>query len=109
VTLYLNWHTITYDSADFNNDGVIDPLAVPNGGFEVPLANDPTKPAQWDLTGAPLARLVASRTGMWGSSALRLDNVTAAQRLISAPIDLATDRRAAPAAVEAGAEVHFAD
>lgn len=85
VTLDLNGFTVTYGTA-------ASPV-VPNGGFETGLANDATKPANWDITSAPAAQRVAARTGMWGSYMLQLNNFTSTQTITSEWIPIAEANR----------------
>ena len=83
VTLDLNGHDVTYGDAQL-------PVVV-NGGFEQAAANGSIP--GWNVSGAPSARLESARTGMWGSSMLRLGPFNSAQRLISDPIAIPTAGR----------------
>lgn len=75
VTLDLNGFTVTYGNAASP--------ALPNSGFETALPSDATKPANWDLTGAPTAHLATARTGMWGTKMLQITSFSTNQTITS--------------------------
>lgn len=76
VTFDLNGHTVTYGNSA--------PIVVPNGGFE--SGTSATDIAGWDVSGAPGAKRVAARAGMWGDWMLRMENISTTQTIVSQPI-----------------------
>jgi hypothetical protein len=107
VTLNLNWHTVTYGTGDYNNDGTSDLPALPNGGFDQGLPGDPTKPKDWDISGAPSAHLVPARAGMYGQM-LEITDLSSDRTIISAPVTLPVANRQYAATITGFAPYGFA-
>ncbi len=76
ITFNLNGYTVTYDTAA--------PITVTNGGFE--QGTSPTDIPGWNVSQAPGAVRVAAPTGMWGSWALELPNISSTETISSSAI-----------------------
>lgn len=76
VAFDLNGHTVTYDNEP--------PISVPNGSFE--QGANPGDVPGWNLVDAPGAVRAPVLVDMWGSWALEIPNIAAAETIASSPI-----------------------